>query len=101
MRDFLRGHLIYQIDNGCKRLLWIGKDRKKETLKEFFVEFGPVRSSLLRFVLTDMWQPYLLIVAEMAGQALNVLDRFHIMSHMSKAIDKVRATEVKTLKAKG
>ena len=48
-----------------------------------------------------MWPPYLLIVAEMAGQALNVLDRFHIMSHMNKAIDEVRATEVKTLKAKG
>jgi transposase len=93
--------VIYQVDSGCKRLLWIGKDRKKDTLKEFFVEFGPVRSSLLRFVLTDMWQPYLLIVAEMAGQALNVLDRFHIMGHMSKAIDKVRTTEVKTLKAKG
>ena len=93
--------LIYQIDNGCKRLLWIGKDRTKETLKEFFVEFGPVRSSLLRFVLTDMWPPYLLIVAQMASQALNVLDRFHIMSHMNKAIDEVRATEVKTLKAKG
>ena len=93
--------LVYQIDNGCKRLLWIGKDRTKATLKNFFVEFGPVRSSALRFVFTDMWKPYLLVVAEMASQALNVLDRFHIMSHMNKAIDKVRATEVKTLKAKG
>ena len=40
--------LVYQIDNGCKRLLWIGKDRTKNTLMEFFVEIGPVRSSLLR-----------------------------------------------------
>ena len=93
--------LVYQIDNDCKRLLWVGKDRTKATLKSFFVEFGPVRSALLRFVFTDMWKPYLLVVAEMAGQALNVLDRFHIMSHMNKAIDKVRATEVRTLKAKG
>ena len=93
--------LVYQIDNGCKRLLWIGKDRTKITLISFFDEFGPVRSSLLRFIFTDMWKPYLLVVAEKAGQALNILDRFHIMSHMNKAIDKVRATEVKTLKAKG
>jgi transposase len=48
-----------------------------------------------------MWKPYLLVVAEKAGQALNILDRFHIMSHMNKAIDKVRTTEVKALKAKG
>jgi transposase len=93
--------LVYQIDNSCKRLLWIGKDRTKKTLIGFFDEFGPDRSSKLRFVCTDMWRPYLLVVAEKAGQALNILDRFHIMSHMNKAIDKVRATEAKILKAKG
>lgn len=93
--------LVYQIDNGCKRLLFVGRDRTKKTLRSFFEEFGPERSALLRFVCTDMWKPYLLVVAEKAGQALNILDRFHIMSHMNKAIDKVRTTEVKTLKAKG
>jgi transposase len=93
--------LVYQIDDGCKRLLFIGKDRTKKTLISFFDEFGPDRSSLLRFVCTDMWKPYLIVVAEKAGQALNILDRFHIMSHMNKAIDKVRATEAKALKAKG
>lgn len=69
--------LVYQIDNGCKRLLWIGKDRTKKTLTNIFDEFDTQRSSLLRFVCTDMWKPYLLIVAEKAGQALNVLDRFY------------------------
>lgn len=93
--------LVYQIDDGCKRLLWIGKDRTRKTLLNFFVEFGTVRSLKLRFVCTDMWKPYLQVVAVKAGQALNVLDRFHIMSHMNKAIDKVRATEAKTLKAQG
>ena len=93
--------LVYQIDNGYKRLLWIGKDRTKKTLLSFFEEFGTDRSETLRFVCTDMWKPYLLVVAEKASQALNILDRFHIMSHMNKAIDKVRATEVKALKAKG
>ena len=93
--------LVYQIDDCCKRLIFIGKERTKKTLMGFFDEFGPDRASLLRFVCTDMWKPYLLVVAEKAGQALNILDRFHIMSHMNKAIDKVRTTEAKTLKAKG
>ena len=52
--------LVYQIDNNCKRLLLVGKDRTKKTLIDFFDEFGPERSSLLRFVCTDMWKPYLL-----------------------------------------
>lgn len=93
--------LVYQIDGDCKRLLWIGKDRKQQTLKDFFEQFTPERSKRLRTIFTDMWKPYLDIIAKMAPQALNILDRFHIMSHMSKAIDKVRTTEVKTLKAKG
>ena len=69
--------LVYQIDNGCKRLPWIGKDSTKKALLVFFEEFGPDRSSLLRFVCIDMWKPYLLVVAEKAGQALNILDCFH------------------------
>ena len=35
------------------------------------------------------------------GEGLHVLDRFHVMQKMSKAIDKVRAAEVKQLKADG
>ena len=93
--------LVYQIDGDCKRLLWIGKDRTQKTLLDFFDQFGPERSSRIRIIFTDMWKPYLDVIAKRAGQALNILDRFHIMSHMSKAIDKVRTTEVKTLKAKG
>ena len=48
-----------------------------------------------------MWKPYLRVIAKKAGQAIHVLDRFHIMSHFSKAIDEVRAKEARDLKAKG
>jgi len=93
--------LVYQIDQGCKRLLWIGRKRRVKTLLGFFRWFGKERSQKLRFICSDMWRPYLKVVAKKASQALHVLDRFHIMSHMGKAIDEVRAQEVKLLKAKG
>ena len=100
-----RGHkyltLVYQIDAHCKRLLWIGKKRKVKTLLGFFRWFGKERSESLRFICSDMWKPYLKVIAKKAGKAIHVLDRFHIMAHMSKAIDEVRATEAKELKAKG
>lgn len=100
-----KGHkyltLVYQIDSGCRRLLWVGKERTQKTLRQFFKEFGPERTARLRFICSDMWRPYLRIVAEVAGQALHVLDRFHIMTHVSKAIDQVRAKEAKDLKATG
>jgi len=100
-----RGHkyltLVYQIDAHCKRLLWIGKKRKVKTLLGFFRWFGKERSESLRFICSDMWKPYLKVIAKKAGKAIHVLDRFHIMAHMSKAIDEVRATEARELKAKG
>lgn len=100
-----RGHryltLVYQIDRHCKRLLWVGKDRKTKTLLGFFRWLGQERSAGLRYVCSDMWKPYLKVIARKAGQAVHVLDRFHIMAHFSKALDEVRAGEAKALKEKG
>jgi transposase len=93
--------LVYQLDAGKRRLLWIGRDRSARTYRGFFQWLGPERCQHLRFICSDMWKPYLRIIAEMAPKAVNILDRFHIMSHMSKAIDEIRASEAKELKSKG
>jgi transposase len=93
--------LVYQIDEGCRRLLWVGKDRTTKTFLRFFRMFGKERSSRLRFVCSDMWKPYLKVIAKKAGQAIHVLDRFHVMAKMNKAIDEVRAAEAKRLERAG
>jgi transposase len=99
-----RGHryltLVYQIDEENKRLLWIGKERTKETLEKFFHLLGD-KARELEFVCSDMWQPYLDVIAQEAGAAIHVLDRYHVMAKMNKAIDEVRAAEAKQLKADG
>ena len=100
-----RGHryltLVYQIDEGCRRLLWIGQERRVKTLLRFFRLFGKERSAELKFICSDMWNPYRRVIAKKAGGTIHVLDRFHIMAKMSKAIDEVRAKESKELVAKG
>lgn len=100
-----RGHkyltLVYQIDAHCKRLLWVGNRRKVRTLLGFFRWFGAERSREIRYICSDMWKPYLKVIAKKAGQAVHVLDRFHIMTHFSKALDEVRAGETRALKARG
>jgi transposase len=100
-----RGHkyltLVYQIDAGCRRLLWLGRERKTKTLLGFFRWFGQERTTRLRFICSDMWKPYLKVIAKKAGHAIHVLDRFHIMARLSKAIDQVRAEEARQLKRDG
>ena len=93
--------LVYQIDATRKRLLWIGQHRRAKTLLGFFRWFGAERTATLAFVCSDMWKPYLQVVAKKAGHALHILDRFHIAKHMSDAIDQVRRAEVHALRKQG
>jgi transposase len=100
-----KGHryltLVYQIDGNCRRLLHIAPERTVRSLLSFFRMLGATRSAALKYVCSDMWQPYLKVIAKKASQAVHVLDRFHIMAKMNKAIDEVRAAEAKRLKQDG
>lgn len=103
--QYRKGHkyltLVYQIDAGCRRLLWIGVDRKERTLKAFFTWFGKRRSAALRFVCTDMWRPFINVSQRFAAQALHVLDRFHIAKNLNKAVDETRRREAAELRRNG
>jgi transposase len=85
--------VIYQIDADCRRLLWVGKRRSQATLRRGLKVLGPEVVKGLRFVCSDMWKPYLNVFAAEAGQALHVLDRFHITTHLNQAVDQVRRGE--------
>ena len=102
---YKKGHnyltVVYQLNGECRRLLWIGKDRTEETLRGFFSWFGAKRSEAIEFVCSDMWKPYLNVIRTGAQKALHILDRFHIMANMNKALDDVRREEAHRLKAEG
>ncbi len=103
--QYSKGHkyltLVYQIDLGQTRLLWIGKERTVKTFKEFFVMIGPEVSAKIEFVCSDMWKPYLGVIREKCSQALNILDRFHIVAKVNDALDDVRAAEARRMKGDG
>jgi len=85
--------VIYQIDEHCRRLLWVGRRRTKATLRRGLKELGTPVLRGLRSVCSDMWQPYLAVIAQQAGHALHILDRFHIVQHLNQAVDEVRRSE--------
>ena len=96
-----RGHnyltLVYQIEAGCVRLLWVGKERTEESFEKFFTLIGKELAGKIEFVCSDMWKPYLKVVAKHCTNALNILDRFHVVAKMNLAIDEVRAGEARRL----
>jgi len=52
-------------------------------------------------VCSDMWRPYIKVIQKKAGQALHILDRFHIVAKLNKAIDEVRAGEHRQMQKDG
>jgi len=89
--------LVYQIEEGMKRLLWVAEERTEQSLRGFFQMLGDEARQSIRFVCSDMWQRYLKVVAEQVPQAVHVLDRFHIMKKINEAIDQVRRSEGRRL----
>jgi transposase len=100
-----KGHkyltLVYQIDHGCRRLLHVAKDRTAKSFHTFFDMLGPERTESILFVASDMWKAFRQVVRARCNLVLHVLDRFHVMQLMSKAIDETRRQEVRQLRAKG
>lgn len=92
--------LVYQIDENCKRLLWIGHNRTEQVFQGFFDWFDSKKHPRLKFVCSDMWKPYLKVIRERVPAATHILDRFHIMAKINVAIDVVRSKEAKELRKK-
>jgi len=123
-----KGHnyttLVYQLDDDNKRLLGVEKGREEKALERFFDKFDagteeieetestektdvveepekkPKRSDEIEFACTDMWKAYLNVIARRCPNALNILDRFHVKGHLTKAVDATRKLDVAKLKMK-
>lgn len=102
---YSKGHrymtLVYQVDGGCRRLLGVIRDRDTASLTGFFESLGAERCAKIKVVCSDMWKPYLNVIAAMLPAALNVLDRFHIAKKLLEAVDEVRRQEARKLAAEG
>jgi transposase len=100
-----KGHkyltLVYQIEQECTRLLWVGKERTVESFEQFFTLIGAPLSENIEYVCSDMWKPYLRVIRERCTNAVHILDRFHIVAKMNKALDEVRAGEARRLAQDG
>lgn len=103
--QYRRGHkyltLVYQLDDGARRLLYVARDRTEASLNGFFNILSQSTINGIQFACTDMLPAYLKVLRLRASQALNILDRFHIMKKFGEAIDNVRAEEARQMKQDG
>ena len=100
-----KGH-TYRIvvsDLERRRPIWFGgEDRSEKSMDEFYKALGPAKSKRIRLAVMDMWKPFRTstLKADHAPQASILFDKFHVLGHLSDALDTVRKSEYARLTGK-
>lgn len=80
-------------------ILGILKDRKKETIKEFFSSIPKDLAETVKNVCCDMYDGFINSAKEVFGSEVNIIiDRFHVAKNYRDAIETLRKQEMKRLK---
>ncbi len=98
-----KGHdyrvVVSDLERG--RPIWFGGSGRTEAdIDQFFAELGPKRAAAIELAVMDMWRPFRNSVSKNASNADIVFDKFHILRHLSDALDQVRRDEYKRLQGK-
>jgi len=82
---------------------YVGDDRKKESLDGYFATISKKARERIEAIAVDIWDPFLASIREHVPEAEEkvVFDRYHLMTHMVKAVDEVRKDEHRELKKVG
>jgi transposase len=80
---------------------FIAEGREKASLAAFYESRTPDQLAGIEAVAMDMWEPYVQATLEAVPLASSkiVFDRFHVMQHMTEAVDVVRRRENRLLTA--
>ncbi|MBI3292905.1 MAG: ISL3 family transposase [Elusimicrobia bacterium] len=93
-------HLISGMDGPRgPELLYIGEGRKEKDLEPFWKWFGPERTARITHGVMDMWKGFIHSFRAHVPGIVLIFDKFHILRHLSEALNKVRKQEF--VKAKG
>ncbi len=79
-----------------RRPIWFGgQDRSEASLDQFYAWLGPRKCRKIRLAVMDMWKAFRTstLKAGHAPQAGILYDKFHVLRHLSEALDKVRKSE--------
>src|SRR5215475_11797083 len=82
---------------------FIAEDRKQASLARYFTGLTEAQIVGNKTIALDMWEPYLQAIGAHVPRAAAkiVFDRYHIMTHMGKAVDDVRKREHRALRGRG
>ena len=100
-KAFRKGHSYMTVVNDINRgtVEFVTEDREKASLERYYATLTDEQRQGITGVAMDMWEPYVQATLEALPLAKEkiVFDRFHIMQHLTKAVDQVRKVENRKL----
>jgi len=90
-----QSYAIVVADLDHRRPIWMSEKlgRSEEDMDVFFENMGPKRCKNIRLAVMDMWKPFRNSLNKNAPKAEIIFDKFHVIGHLSKALDIVRRHE--------
>lgn len=91
-----KGHdyriIVSDIEAG--RAIWYGgEDRTEKSMDMFYEWLGQEKSFGIKIAVMDMWKAFSKSTKKNAPQAAILFDKFHVLRHLSDAMDHVRKSE--------
>ena len=77
-------------DYDTRKIVAILDGRTQATIRNHFLRYSRETRSRVRVITMDMFSPYYDIARKLFPNAKIVLDRFHIVQHLSRAMNRVR-----------
>ena len=98
-----KGHnyrvIVSDLERG--RPIWVGGEGRKEAdMDLFFQALGEKKSARIELAAMDLWKAFRNSVRKNTPEVRIIFDKFHIMRHLSKALDEVRRSEYTRLNGK-
>ena len=85
------GAMSFQVCNGKNgKIVDIVEDRKLNNLMKYFSRYSRDSRMNVKVIVIDMYTPYISLIKTMFPNALIVIDKFHLVELISRALNKTR-----------
>ena len=80
-----------------RRIIDIVENRQLCFLEKYFYRYTKAARNSVKFIVMDMYKPYVSLAKKMFPKAKIIFDKFHIINNLSRALDKARIKLMKNV----
>ena len=77
-------------DAKTHKIIDIVENRQLKYLKKYFSRYPKNVRNKVKYIVMDMYKPYISLVEELFPEAKIIMDKFHIINNLSRALNKAR-----------